>query len=135
MSPRLALAVLLVAGCAQTPPAGWDIPDFPLAPRRPRPLPEEDGVQPVLGQVAACADDEHSGRVGLVHRQGSHLQDEWNAKEKRPVTHRCCRSMPPVVQFDAAGNLVRAWEPSGSGFDWPKTEHGIYVDPEGNVWL
>jgi hypothetical protein len=135
MSPRLALAVLLVAACAQTPPAGRELPDFRVDPGWPKPLPEENGVQLVLGQVAGIAVNERNGHVWLVHRPASLLPDEWNPKEKRPVTHRCCRSMPPVVEFDAAGSVVRGWEPSGSGYDWPKTEHGIYIDPEGNVWL
>jgi DNA-binding beta-propeller fold protein YncE len=135
MSPRLALAALLVAACAQTPPASREIPDFRVDPGWPKPLPEENGVQLVLGQVAGIAVNERNGHVWLVHRPASLLPDEWNPKENRPVTHRCCRSLPPVVEFDAAGNIVRAWGPSGSGYDWPKTEHGIYIDPEGNVWL
>ena len=28
---------------------------------------------------------------------------------------------------------MRGWAPSGGG-QWPKSEHGIYIDPEGNVW-
>jgi hypothetical protein len=43
--------------------------------------------------------------------------------------------MPPVAEFDAAGKLLRAWSPQGTGFDWPKVEHGIYIDDEGSVWL
>jgi DNA-binding beta-propeller fold protein YncE len=30
---------------------------------------------------------------------------------------------------------VRGWGGPGEGYDWPKNEHGIYVDPQGNVWI
>jgi DNA-binding beta-propeller fold protein YncE len=39
------------------------------------------------------------------------------------------------MEFDAEGNLLQAWGGPGSGYDWPANEHGIYVDPQGNVWL
>ena len=38
--------------------------------------------------------------------------------------------LPPILKFDAAGNLVRSF---GAGmFIFP---HRIYVDPDGNVWV
>jgi len=52
------------------------------------------------------------------------------------VIHRCfensCsgRSEPPVLKFDAQGNLIQAF---GSGmFVWP---HGAVVDAEDNLWV
>ena len=141
MQIRIALvsllaSALLSAGCAQAPGgAAADVPVFRVDAAWPRPLPEENGVQLILGQAAGIAVDERNGHVLVLHRPATLLADEWNAKESRPVTHRCCKSLPPVVEFDAAGNMVRAWGGPGAGFDWPKVEHGIYVDPEGNVWL
>src|SRR4051812_19141271 len=35
---------------------------------------------------------------------------------------------PPVVEFDAQGKFVRGWGGPASGYDWPDTEHGIYID-------
>jgi DNA-binding beta-propeller fold protein YncE len=107
-------------------------PSFRVDPAWPRPLPEENGMQLVLGQVAGIAVDERNGHVWIVHRPATLLPDE--SKDGKPVTHRCCKSAPPVVEFDAAGNYLRGWAPSGGG-QWPKSEHGIYIDPEGNVWL
>jgi DNA-binding beta-propeller fold protein YncE len=63
------------------------------------------------------------------------LPDEWNAKANRPVTQRCCVAMPQVVELDTQGRLLRAWGPTGAGFDWPKSEHGIMIDGDGNVWI
>ncbi len=68
-----------------------------------------------------------------MHRPGTLLADEW--KDGKPVTHRCCKSAPPVVEFDSAGKYVRGWASTDSRAQWPKQEHGIYVDPEGNLWL
>ncbi len=42
---------------------------------------------------------------------------------------------PPVLEFDAAGNFIRAWGGPGEGYEWPATEHGIFVDYKGNVWI
>ncbi len=38
------------------------------------------------------------------------------------------------MQFDADGNLLRSWGGPGQGYSWPKSEHGIFVDNDGNVW-
>jgi len=45
------------------------------------------------------------------------------------------RAAPPVLEFDAEGNFIRAWGGPGPGYDWPSSEHGIYVDPKGFVWI
>jgi hypothetical protein len=42
---------------------------------------------------------------------------------------------PAVMEFDREGNLLQAWGGPGPGYDWPANEHGIFVDPAGNVWL
>src|SRR3954470_17616899 len=123
------LAVVLAFACLT---ANAEVPTSKVDPAWPQALPEENGVQLVLGQVAGVAVDERNGHVWIIHRPGTLLADEW--KDGKPVTHRCCKSAPPVVEFDAAGKYVRGWAPTGGG-QWPKSEHGIYIDPEGNVWL
>src|SRR2546430_668507 len=45
------------------------------------------------------------------------------------------KAAPPVLEFDAAGNFIQAWGGPGAGYDWPETEHGIYIDPKGFVWI
>ena len=55
----------------------------------------------------------------------------------------CCVPAPSVLEFDAAGKLLRAWggpaDPdkckASDGCVWPSTEHGIYVDHNGFVYL
>ncbi len=135
MKRLIVVLAAIAAACAQNPISGTDVPAFRVDPNWPKPLPEDKGVQLLVGQVSGIAVDERNGHVWIVHRPATLLADEWNAKESRPVTHRCCRSLPPVVEFDGAGNFVRSWGPSGSQVQWPKSEHGIYIDPDGNVWL
>ena len=131
------LTALMLCACGQmpTPMSGAAAPDFRVDPLWPQPLPEQAGVQQLFGQVAGIAVDPRNGHIWAVHRPASLLADEFDAKAGKPVTHRCCVAMPPVAEFDAAGKLLRAWSPQGSGFDWPKVEHGIYIDDDGNVWL
>jgi DNA-binding beta-propeller fold protein YncE len=55
----------------------------------------------------------------------------------------CCLPAPSVMEFDAAGKLLRAWggpaDPdkcrASDGCVWPSSEHGIFVDHNGFVYL
>ena len=42
---------------------------------------------------------------------------------------------PAVMEFDADGAFVQGWGGPADGYDWPDTEHGIFVDHETNVWV
>ncbi|MCY7318835.1 MAG: hypothetical protein LH617_08930, partial [Ramlibacter sp.] len=136
MLPAL-LTAILVSACGQMPLPGMNTgtPDFRVDPQWPQPLPEVSGVQQLFGQVAGIAVDPRNGHVWALHRPASLLADEYDPKTSKPVTHRCCLPLPAVAEFDVQGKLLRSWGPTGTGFDWPKVEHGIYIDGEGNVWL
>ena len=41
---------------------------------------------------------------------------------------------PPVMEFDAEGAFVQGWGGPADGYDWPDTEHGIFVDHQFKVW-
>jgi DNA-binding beta-propeller fold protein YncE len=129
-----AIAALAV-GCSSMSSPTTGVPQYRVNPDWPQPLPEERGVQLVFGQVAGIAVDNRNGHVWMVHRPASLLNDEVDPKTNQPVTHRCCKSLPAVVEFDDKGRYLRGWGGPGAGYDWPKVEHGIYVDPEGNVWV
>src|SRR6266850_1036592 len=55
----------------------------------------------------------------------------------------CCLPAPSVLEFDSNGKLLRAWggpaDPDkckmADGCVWPATEHGIFVDHNGFVYL
>ena len=42
---------------------------------------------------------------------------------------------PPVLEFDAEGNMVKAWGGPGQGYEWPESNHGITPDSKGNLWI
>ena len=45
------------------------------------------------------------------------------------------RAAPPLLEFDPAGNFIQAWGGPAQGYEWPNSEHGVYVDPKGFVWI
>jgi DNA-binding beta-propeller fold protein YncE len=45
------------------------------------------------------------------------------------------RAAPPVLEFTADGTFVQAWGGPGAGYEWPESEHGIFVDQKGFVWI
>jgi DNA-binding beta-propeller fold protein YncE len=102
---------------------------FAVDPSWPRPLPNNW----ILGQVSGIAVDAND-HVWLIQRPTSLTEDEKGAALDPPVS-KCCVPAPPVMEFDAEGNLVRAWGGPGRGYDWPSNEHGIHVDAKGNVWV
>ena len=114
-------------GDARAADAG--VPRFAVDPYWPKPLPGNW----ILGQVAGIAVDRQD-HVWIVHRPDTLVDDETGAMQKPPAT-KCCTPAPAVLEFDAAGNLLRSWGGPGAGYEWPKSEHGIFVDPDGNVWI
>jgi DNA-binding beta-propeller fold protein YncE len=40
-----------------------------------------------------------------------------------------------VVELGPDGRFIRAWGGEGAGYDWPDTEHNIYVDQHDNVYI
>ena len=87
----------------------------------------------IMGQVGGMAVDRHD-HVWVLRRPGSDTPDELGAS-LTPPRSMCCMPTPPVLEFDAQGNLLQSWGGPGEGFDWPNTEHGIYVDKDDNVWI
>jgi DNA-binding beta-propeller fold protein YncE len=87
----------------------------------------------IMGQVGGMAVDRHD-HIWVLQRPGSDTPDELGAS-LTPQRSQCCVAAPPVLEFDAQGNVLQSWGGPGEGFDWPKTEHGIYVDHDDNVWI
>jgi hypothetical protein len=106
-----------------------ELPHFKVDPFWPKPLPDNW----ILGQVAGIAVDKND-HVWIIHRPSTLLDDEKDGSSNPPAT-RCCEPAPPVLEFDADGSLLRHWGGRGDDYDWPKIEHGILVDSDGNVWL
>jgi DNA-binding beta-propeller fold protein YncE len=95
----------------------------------PKPLPNNW----LLGQVAGVAVDSRDD-IWIVQRPRSLSERELGAAQTPPLGN-CCVAAPPVLVFDESGNLVRAWGGPGPGYEWPESEHGIFVDETDSVWL
>jgi hypothetical protein len=86
-----------------------------------------------MGQVGGMAVDRHD-HIWVLQRPSSDTTEELGASLSPPRS-MCCTSTPPVLEFDSQGNLIQSWGGPGQGFDWPKSEHGIFVDDDDNVWI
>jgi hypothetical protein len=130
MNPiRFAAALATLTVCLATPVAAADIPEFRVDPFWPKPLPN----QWIFGQIGGIAIDRHD-HVWVYQRPRTLTDDERGAAVD-PPTSKCCKPAPPVMEFDAQGNLVQAWGGEGAGFAWPRSEHGIFVDANDHVWI
>jgi hypothetical protein len=87
----------------------------------------------IMGQVSGIAVD-HEDHVWVLQRPASNAKDDLGAAQSPPVS-QCCFAAPPVLEFDGAGNLLKSWGGPGPGYDWPTSEHSIFVDASGNVWI
>ena len=108
---------------------GMGTPQFQVEPFWPKTLPDEW----LIGRIAGVAVDSQD-RIFALHRPGSLTGGELGLMHDPPMS-LCCRPAPPVLVFDAEGNLLDSWGGPGEGYDWPGTEHGIFVDHNDNVWL
>src|SRR5436305_3463781 len=109
--------------------AAVQAPRFEVDPLWPKPLPNHW----ILGQTIGVSVDA-TDHVWIIHRAGSLEAGEVHATTS-PKTAQCCAPAPPVLEFDAAGNLANSWGGPGNGYDWPDSNHGITVDYKGNVWI
>jgi DNA-binding beta-propeller fold protein YncE len=103
-------------------------PLFEVDPFWPKPLPNHWLMGSTIG---VWVDDQD--HVWIIHRNTGTLNDNELALDKK--VGECCSAAPPVLVFDQAGNLVRAWGGPGQGYEWPESNHGVHVDYKGNVWI
>src|SRR5262244_4196300 len=120
-------AVALISLAVAGKPAANSVPKFEPDPYWPKHLPNNW----ILGQVSGVAVDSHD-HLWVIHRPRTTDEHDNYLRDK---TADCCPPAPPVLEFDQAGNLVQAWGGPGQGYDWPDTEHGVYVDQKDNVWI
>ena len=131
------LALLTALGVAQTvlersasaqTQGAVQAPRFEVDPFWPKPLPNHW----LLGMaIGVWVDDQD--HVWIVHRSSATLSNNERGLELE--TGECCAGAPPVLEFDQQGNLLRHWGGAGSGYDWPGSNHGIFVDHTGMVWI
>jgi DNA-binding beta-propeller fold protein YncE len=108
-----------------------EAPRFEVDPLWPKPLPNHW----VLGSVVGVGVDSRD-HVYVIHRGDSTLNQRTEAgAAASPPIGECCTAAPPILEFDPAGNLVKAWGGPGEGYAWPTSNHGITIDDKDNVWI
>ena len=105
-------------------------PMFEVDPLWPKPLPNHW----LLGWTIGLWVDEQD-HVWVIHRGAGGLNNNERGLELDPPISECCRTAPPILEFDQAGNLLRHWGGPGPGYEWPQSNHGIHIDYKGNVWI
>jgi len=120
------LIPLYVKALAQTAPP----PRYKVDPFWPKELPNNW----IVGQIGGMAVDSHN-HIWVLQRPRSDTPDEISADPSSPRGAMCCFPAPPVLVFDTDGNLLKSWGGNGNGYDWPDSEHGIFVQRDGTVWI
>jgi hypothetical protein len=105
-------------------------PRFEVDPMWPKPLPNGWVIGMAIG-VGVDARD----HVWIVHRQSTLNAATEVGAAQNPPTASCCKPAPPVLEFDTDGTLLRAWGGPGAGYEWPQSNHGMFIDHKGIVWF
>ena len=106
-------------------------PSYEADPMWPKPLPNHW----LLGSVTGVAVDAQD-HIWVVHRGYDSMtaRTEIGAATTPKTSDECCVPAPPVLEFDAAGNLVGHWGGPGDKYEWPVSPGGIAVDAT-SVWI
>src|ERR1700675_4300772 len=80
-------------------------PKFEVDPMWPKPLPNHW----ILGSAIGVSVDTRD-HVWIIHRGAATLDANENAAGiTPPASKNCCTSAPPILEFDAQGNLVSSF--------------------------
>ena len=110
---------------------GVQVPIFEYDPTFPKAMPETWAIGPIGGMAVDRQD-----HLFVVQRPGILLPNErFAGADDKPPKADCCIPAPPVLEFDQSGALVNSWGGPGQGYDWPQSEHGVFVDHKDVVWL
>ena len=105
-----------------------EAPRFEVDPFWPKPMPNHWLLGNAIGVWVDSTDT-----VWIVHRGSATLANNEKALELKQGD--CCAGAPPILAFDKQGSLVRHWGGPGAGYDWPSSNHGIFIDHTGMVWI
>ncbi len=108
------------------------VPIYEVDPSWPKvPLPNNWVIGNVIG-----VDVDENDNIWMIHRPAALTNNEIPLYHNPPTGVDCCLPAPPVLVFNAAGDLVNSFGPLEAGGDfWPDAEHGIFVDHMNNVWI
>jgi hypothetical protein len=106
-----------------------DLPHYQVDASWPKELPDNW----ILGHVEAIAVDKND-HIWVLPDPDSVPANESDAAQTPPRAE-CCIPAPGVIEFDAAGDVLKSWGKPGYVQDWPTAEHGMWVDKDMNVWI
>ena len=125
----LAVAQSIVGRVAAAQAGGAvQAPRFEVDPFWPKPLPNHWLLGSTIGTWVDASDN-----VWIIHRSSSTLNPTERGAELKIAD--CCTGAPPVLEFDKQGNLKAHWGGPGPGYEWPESNHGIFIDHKGAVWI
>ena len=122
-----AVMALSLAGPAMA--ADINAPQYKVDPFWPKPLPNTWTMGILAGVIADKADN-----IWIIQRPKT-VEGYLLGGAQNPPTAACCIPAPPVLAFNQAGEVIKSWGGKGDGFEWPSSEHGIAIDPKGNIWV
>ena len=85
------------------------------------------------GQVGGISVDSQD-HTWIAHRPAS-ITPTIRTAALTPPAARCCTPAPPILEFDQNGRFVKAFGGPADEYEWPTTEHGVYADHKGNIWI
>lgn len=124
-----AIAVMAISLAGSAVAAEVTAPTYKVDPFWPKPLPNTWAMGILAGVIADKADN-----IWIIQRPKT-VESYLLGGAQNPPTAACCVPAPPVVQFNQAGDVIKSWGGKGDGYDWPSSEHGIAIDPKGNIWI
>ena len=108
---------------------GQEVPRYKVDAAWPKELP----YNWILGQVDGLAVDSDD-HIWILHDPKGVPKDDAGAAQSPPWSN-CCIPAPAVLEFDADGKLLKAWDGADRISTWPVAPHGITLDKKGNVWI
>lgn len=112
-----------------SPAQAQDAPRYRLDGNWPKMLPVNWTIQGVTGMFV-----DKNDHIWVLNRPRD-LDKTENFAMLTPPTAECCIQPPAVLEFDIEGNLLKSWGVPASVPGWPGSEHTIFVDRAGNVWI
>jgi DNA-binding beta-propeller fold protein YncE len=110
-----------------------DAPRWTVDPSWPKPLPKNW----MLGHPDKVVVDK-DGNIWVgnyVSSMDRRIDHEQMGLAQTPPIAECCVPAPGVIEFDAQGNVLRAWGGLGYVPEWPEAPRAFWVDKNMNVWI
>ena len=122
-----AVALTVASSVASAGQTMVTAPKFEVDPAWPKPLPNHWVIGMSVGVTVDAQDN-----VWMLQRPPTLAENEIGLDRKEST---CCAAAPPVLEFDLAGNLLKSWGGPGQGYEWPESNHGMFIDSKGIVWI